>query len=102
MKKETAYGVLWSILRHESKYVKARLPKDETHKVYFGKNYILDQLRAFGYRWAMKHAKRYLNQFVANGTVSKKAGCYRVKAKYMNLVEPKPRVKVASELNRNR
>jgi hypothetical protein len=98
-KKETAYSVLWSVLRQETRF--QQIGRNDA-KVYFGKGYILDQLRVFGYRWAMPHAKRYLNQFVANGTVSKKAGCYRIKAKYMNLVEPKPRVKVASELNRNR
>jgi hypothetical protein len=95
MKKETAYGALWNHLRFLTHFECPEV------KPYFGKAYILSEAKRLGMRWAMKHAKRYLNQFVANGTVSKKLGGYRVKARYMNLVEPKPRVKVASELNRN-
>lgn len=94
MKKETAYGVLWNHLRYLTKF------SSDNNKTYFGKNYIVNKAIHLGLRWAVKHAFRYLNQFHANGTVSKFAGCYRVKARYLNRVKPKPRVKVKSELNK--
>lgn len=96
MKKETAYSAIWTHLRFLTGY------HSVDSKTYFGKDYVVNEAKRLGLRWAVAHANRYLNQFVANGTASKKAGCYRVKARYMNLVEPKPRVKVASELNREK
>jgi hypothetical protein len=69
---------------------------------YFGYKYIVNEMKRLGMRQHTTHARRYLNQFVANGTASKKAGCYRIKNRYINRTEPKSRVKVKSEINRIR
>jgi hypothetical protein len=91
MKKETAYSALWNHMKFITKF------ESLDNKTYFNKNFIFARARQLGLRHVLPHAKRYLNQFVANGTVSKKAGCYRIKSRYMNLIEPKPRVKAPCE-----
>lgn len=83
--KQTAYSMAWRSL-------KLLMENCDTSKegITFEQVYLLHT-----HLWLKKHAKhlrRYLNQFVGNGTAFRRKGGYVIKAKYMKLDFPKSRV----------